>query len=288
MTTEQDAGRIEYRCEKRGRERRAEVEAEADGILTPRDMDVTEATDGYPKTREDAERVAGEARTVNDATLEDLRCDINEDKQRRVRQIWRDLRREIEQASEPPGCNRPPCAPGADIGEAETDAALAGRIAIMRYEAGALDDYFGRLKAEATALTERASTAASDADALTDEVKNAAHGADKIPFLTRALVLDWRLRPAQLWKGFTVQGFLDCLGDTMDCLRDEWSAITTLSGALAERECNAESKQERAAKLRSGAADELIRRCGAVLAEPTERSVEDEDDFQNGRDDEQD
>jgi hypothetical protein len=202
-----------------------------------------------------------------------------------VRQLWRDLRQEIDEASAPPGCNRPPCAPDPDIGDDETLAALAGRVATMRYDAQALDDYFGDLFAEQTAGTERATTAKTDADALADEVKNAAPDADLIPFLVRALVLRWRLRPERLWRGFTVQSFLDCLDGTMDCMRDEWSAITVLSGAVAERECLAESRREKAAKLQATAGDELLRR---YQAEQTAAAIEDEDDVQDRRDDRQD
>jgi hypothetical protein len=186
MTTEQgqkaaDAGRIEYRCELRGRTRRTEVEAEADGILTPRDTQQIEAVDAYPAAREPAAKVAKEAWTVNEATLKDLRCGIDRDLQRKVRRVWKALRKEIEKASPPPGCQRPPCNADESIGD-ETLAALAGRVAWMRYEATALDTYFETLVDEQTALTERVTAVKSDADALADEVRNATPDADLVPF----------------------------------------------------------------------------------------------------------
>ncbi|GAA1032440.1 hypothetical protein GCM10009557_30950 [Virgisporangium ochraceum] len=270
MTTEQgqkaaDAGRIEYRCELRGRTRRTEVEAEADGILTPRDTQQIEAVDAYPAAREPAAKVAKEAWTVNEATLKDLRCGIDRDLQRKVRRVWKALRKEIEKASPPPGCQRPPCNADESIGD-ETLAALAGRVAWMRYEATALDTYFETLVDEQTALTERVTAVKSDADALADEVKNATPDADLVPFYARARVLRWRLQPEQLWRGFTVTSYLDCLDGTMDCMRREWRAVTVLSGAIAERECVATSRTEKAAKLQAGAVDELLKRYLATPA----------------------
>lgn len=257
-TAAADADPIEYRCERAGRNRRTEVEAEADGILTPRDAQRGEAADGYPAAREPAEELAGEARTTNDATLQDLRCGIDRAARRKLRRIWKALRGEIKEPT--PGCRRPPCDASDAVGAAETSAELAGRIARMRFEAAALDAYFGTLIAEQTALADRAGTVKSAVDTLADEVKNAAPDADPIPFYVRARVLGWRLEPDQLWDGFTAPSYLACLDDTMDCLRREWRAVTVLSGAIAERECVAASAAEKLGKRRAGAAEELLAR----------------------------
>ena len=82
-------------------------------------------------------------------------------------------------------------------------------------------------------------------------------------------------------------GLLDCAGGTMDCLRREWNAVVVLSGAIAERECVAESRREKAAKLRATAAEELLRRYRAPAEEPSAAAAEADDENDDDDDDQE-
>jgi hypothetical protein len=288
MTTEKDSSDragtapVAYGCADARKRRLSEVEAESRSLLTDRDALQSAAEDAYTDARKAAEVVAGQARTTNDATLQDLRCKIGKDRTDAVNSLWATLRGELQDSSPAPGCRRPPCRADDAVGTGETPADLAGRVAAMRYEAKALDAYFGTLVDEQKNLTDRVGTVQSDVDELSEEVKNAAAEADLIPFYVRARVLRWRLSHAELWAGFTVDTYLECLRDTFDCLRREWDAIAVLESVIVEHDCVAAQQLLAAADRKAKAADTLLSRY--QRGGPAARGAAPAEHAQSGRD----
>jgi hypothetical protein len=258
--TDCDLGAIEdLACSAKRFQRQADVANESLAQLTEFKTKFGTARNDYQAARDAAQADIAAARTQLKDVLGQLRCRIDDDKERCLKDALDKVVDEIRKCAGQPGCCVGECefdsTPGSDDA-----AALSGRIERYRREVKKASDCFESLIAEQAALPVRAKAIRDAVAAIAAEVAAENAAKDWARLYARALIAKWQLRKKQLWRGFpTVNAYVDCLCAALTCALKGWEAIAILEGIKAEMDCKAEAADAACKKKQENILDEVMR-----------------------------
>ncbi|MFF3935671.1 hypothetical protein [Streptomyces phaeofaciens] len=234
-----DLGAIDdLACSATGIKRQAEKTEQQLARLTEFKDRFNSARADYTKARETAGADAEAAARTLKQVYEQLRCRIGAEDKHCLKRAVRQVFAEIRDCAGGWGCCADECDCEFDpsVGDEDTVASLAARIA--RYEAQVEREAacFTGLAGEKDALPQRAAQIKADATQLLADVAGPDAGRNVIRLWAQLLVLRRRLE--ELYRGFgPVSAYLDCLCKVLLCILKGSSAIAVLEGAKAKLEC---------------------------------------------------
>ena len=222
-------------------------QSEVAGQHFPRLADFKVQFDTARKDYQDArDAVAAdlESLTKKLAELEkDVECKLADDKEHCVKKSLRKVKYEIKECSGQTGCCAGPCEfPSASSAPSVEE--LAGLIAKYTRDVAISEKCFGDLIKEKTEIGTRVTALKTEVDAIAAEVAADKAGKDWARLYARVLIAKWRLSGDQLWLGHSVNSYVDCLCQALDCAGKGWERIVELEGAKAELECRENAARE--------------------------------------------
>ncbi|MCJ0874264.1 hypothetical protein [Streptomyces sp. AP-93] len=282
-----DLGAIDdLACSATGIKRQAEKTEQQLPRLTEFKDKFNSARADYTKARETAGADAEAADKTLKQVYEQLRCRIGAEEKHCLKEAVKQVFAEIRDCAGGWGCCADECDCKFDpsVGDEDTVASLAARIA--RYEAQVEREAacFTALAGEKDALTQRAAKIKADALQLLAEI--AEPGKNVIRLWAQLLVL--RKRLTGLYHGFgSVSEYMDCLCKVLLCVLKGSSAVAVLEGAKAKLECMDALKKKACEEKQTNTVDEvmevyerLCRQCppkGTVDEGSAEEDEEDEE-----------
>jgi hypothetical protein len=255
-----DLGAIEdLACSAKRFQKQADVAKESLEKIPGYQTQFGTARSDYQAARDAVQADVAAAKKQLEDVLGQLKCRLDDDKEHCLEEALDKVIAAIRECAGVPGCCAGPCEFDADPGD-DTAAALSGRIEQYRRDVKKSMDCFETLIAEQTELKTRATKIKADVAAIATDLAADVPGKDWARLYARALVAQWQLRPAQLWKGFpTVNDYVDCLCTALTCALKGWEAIAILEGIKAEMDCKAEAAAAACVKKQQDIVGEVMR-----------------------------
>jgi hypothetical protein len=248
-------------CYARRIERQGEVSVEGRAETDPRREQFRAAKETYTAAFTTATADVDAAREQLEQLRKDIGCRLSDEAKHCLGEVWDKVRAEIDACGTKPGCRQLDCEFDYSVGDDETQASLAGRIQSFRQRAMELGEYFDSLITRQTSLPAEAAAAKAAVEALASDAAADTTGKDTLKLYARAVVLRWTLDG--VFGGFpTVQSYLDCLCNALNCQLLAWTAIVKLEGAMAERKCKDDAAQSRCDELKANPVEVLVDRYG--------------------------
>jgi hypothetical protein len=236
----------------------AAVATESSARLTGYQASFATARADYQAARDAVQAdLSATKRKLHDV-IEDLECKLDDRDEECVKDAIDKVVAAIRECSGEPGC----CVGDGDFegpGDDETATQLAGRIDEYRREVAAAEKCFTDLIAETTAIAGRVADLKAEVDAIAGETHSESEDKDWVRLYARALIVRWKLRWRQLWKGFqTVNDYMDCLCKALQRALAGWEVIALLEGRKAELDCQDEAAAAACAKKWSDMIGEVM------------------------------
>ncbi|MFC8662315.1 hypothetical protein [Streptomyces sp. NPDC057199] len=270
-------------CSAKGIKKRAEVTDASLPQLQEFKKEFDSARTDYAAAREASKTDLAAAEDTLDTVAEHLRCRVTEEQRKRLKTAVREVFGEIRKCVGGWGCRVDDCDCEFDdeVGENDTVATLAARIAQYREDVDKAAAFFRTLADEQTELPARAAKIKADADKLLADTAEPAAGKDVVEFWARLLVL--RKRAESVWQGFeTVSSYVECLCKLLLCVLKGWQSIAILEGAREERVCRDESHRVACDRKQAQTVTEVLAAYSRLCPpESTAEVEEDEEDTQS-------
>lgn len=261
-----DLGEIEsLACSAERFQKQADIAKESLAQMQDFKTKFATARSDYQKVRDAVMPDVDWSRSQLDELLETLRCKLSDEKEQCLEDALEKVAEAVKKCSTT-GCCAGPCEFSSEVGEGESVAQLTGRIDQYKRDVAVSTECFDTLITEQTALKERVARIRKTVTELAAEL--CAEGShDHARLYARALVAQWELRTAQLWRGFpTVNDYVDCLCRSLTCTLSGWEAIAVLEGIRVERDCKARAAATACQRKRDQMDDEVyceyVRTCG--------------------------
>jgi hypothetical protein len=185
-------------------------------------------------------------RKVLDELVEQLRCRLTDHQRECLEQAAESVFHDIQECSDPTGCQSPYDDTPAPDPETQTDsAALAVEIARRRANLAEKAAYFTALIAEPDTITQRVAWLKSEAESLAKVVAGGGDASKVARWYARWLILDYWATLSRIGHGFgSVASYVDCLCEVLKGLVSGWTTVAILEGRKAELDCYDTAKQQ--------------------------------------------
>jgi hypothetical protein len=238
--------------------KQAEVAAESTALMTAHQAEYSNARAGYQAARDAVQEDLGTIKRKLTDIIDDLECKLDEGVEDCVRESLDKVVVKIRECAGTPGC----CVGSGEFtppADGETASQLAGRIDEYRREMDSVEKCFTDLLAEAAAIPARVAELKAEVEAIAAELHADNPNKDLARLYARALIVRWKLRTGQLYKGYkTVNDFMDCLCRALQRALSGWEVIAVLEGRKAELDCQDRGKAAACAKRQSDMIDEVM------------------------------
>ena len=174
-----------------------------------------------------------------------LECRLSPDEKTCMWQARDEVFHEIEECSDPMGCQSPCDDTPSPDPEKQTDiAALTAEIAHRRENLIESAAYFTSLIDEPNIITQRVAELKDKATKLLDDVAAGGDSSKVAAWYARWLIIMYWATLTRIGHGFaSVSDYMDCLCSVLKCLVSGWTIVAILEGRKAELECYEDAKQ---------------------------------------------
>lgn len=245
------------------------------------------ARDDYQKARD---AVAADLAAITKKLAElkkDVECKLPDEKESCVKKALHKVKREIRECSEQNGCCAGPCEFPPAPSEPTVES-LAGLIAKYSRDVAVSEKCFTDLVKEKTEIGTRVAAIKAEVDAIAAAVTADSSSKDWARLYARVLIAEWRMLPRQLWLGYaTVNDYVDCLCQALDCAGQGWERIVELEGAKAELECREDAARAACERKKKDILGEVMKEyvkcCPAPPSASDDDNGEDDEDYDRGK-----
>jgi hypothetical protein len=239
--TDCDLGAIEdLACSAKRFQKQADVANSSLVELTQARAKFATARADYQAARDNAQANVRSTKTQLADSLETLECKVDKPDRECVNRAFKNVVTAIRACAKEPGCCTGPGEFDPTWDPEEPLSALVGRIEQYRRDVAVSTECFAALVKEQTDLPARAAAIKAEVAKIAKELAADSPDKDLVRLLARALVVQWQLRPIQLWLGYTtVNDYVDCMCASITNAMKGWEAVAILEGIRAELDCKA-------------------------------------------------